>query len=64
MRTRRHDYIDPKTQWVKYGIQIYHEGRWKSAAENGEPCVFDDPIDRDKKMKDFRKIKLTVNEQN
>ena len=61
MRTRRHDYIDPKTQLIKYGIQVFHERKWKNAAEDLVPCIFDDPRERNMKMAEFRKLKLTPN---
>lgn len=58
MKTRAKDWLNMKTMKPAYGIQVFHDGRWKDAAENGKACIFGSRYERDKKQAEFRKIKV------
>lgn len=57
MRTKRCDWVNPKTCEVKYGFQVFAGGRWCHAAEDGKPCLYDTKQERDLKQAEARKLK-------
>ena len=61
MRTRTHDWFDTRTHKRQYGFQVFHNGTWRNAAENGAPCLFDTQEDRDLKQAEFRKMRMSSN---
>lgn len=61
MRTRKHDWFDSRGYKPKYGFQVLINGRWKHAAEDGKPCLFDTPEERDSKQAEFRKMATPSN---
>lgn len=61
MRTRISNWIDMKTRKPAFGFQVYHDGRWMNAAEDGKPCIYTSEAKRDKKQAEFRKLKSPYN---
>lgn len=61
MRTRRHDFFDSKGLRPLYGFQVFSDGQWMNAAQDGEPCLFDTSEERDLKQAEFRKMNVTSN---
>lgn len=56
MRTRKHDWFDTRCNKPQYGFQVFINGQWKHAAEDGKPCIFDTKEERKAKQSEFRKI--------
>lgn len=50
MRTRIHKWLDMRqrnsnktvriTAAIKYGVQVYHRGKWMHTHRNGKPCIY------------------------
>lgn len=57
MRTRPVDWLDTRTYEPRYGLQVFDDGQWKHAAENGKPCVYNTRIERDMKRAEFGRMK-------
>jgi len=55
MKTKKNDWVDTKTLDQKFGFDVFVDGQWKHAAENGVPCLFATPAERDAKRKEFQK---------
>lgn len=55
MRTRANNWFDTKTQAVLYGIDVWHEGQWCHAAEDGQPLLFRSQAERDAKRQEIRR---------
>lgn len=47
MRTRNHDWFDTKKLVPVYGVQAFHDGKWKHAAINGKPILCATKKERD-----------------
>lgn len=47
MRTREHNWLDTNTLEPKYGFQVYANGCWCHVHEDGKPCIYDTPEERD-----------------
>lgn len=63
MRTRNNNWFNIKTNTVQFGFQVFSDGQWMDAAENGVPCIFDSEEDRNKKRAEFRSIKPSRGEK-
>ena len=57
MRTRATKYLNRHTLKPEYGFQVFHDNKWKSVAENGEPCIYKTEKERDEKRAQYRKLK-------
>lgn len=57
MRTAPTTWLDTITLQSKYGLKVFHDGKWKNLAENGKPCIYDTTVERDAKRAEYRKIK-------
>lgn len=58
MRTRANNWLDTSTNKPKFGIQVFVDGKWKNAAENGKPLLFDCLVKREAKRRELRKIRI------
>lgn len=61
MRTRPNDWLDTNTLETKYGIDVLHDGKWKHLAEDGKPCIYSTPAERDAKRAEYRKKSMPPN---
>lgn len=55
MRTRNHDWYDTKNNTPLYGFQVLDGGVWKHYAEDGKPCIYATPNERNVKRTEIRK---------
>lgn len=63
MRTRANDWLDTNTLETKYGIDVLHDGKWKHLAEDGKPCIYSTPAERDAKRAEYRKKSMPPNDE-
>ena len=57
MLTRNRDYLNKKTLEPEFGFQVFDEGEWKNVAENGVPCIYKTPEERNAKRAQYRKLR-------
>lgn len=55
MKTRNHNWFDPKDETVLYGVQVFIKGTWHHAMRNGLPILCTDEATRDKVRAEIRK---------
>lgn len=55
MLTRKFEWFDKEKQVPVYGVQVYHEGKWKHAALNGKAILCYTEEERDEKRKLLKK---------
>lgn len=60
MKTRACNWLDTDTGKPKFGIQVFVNGKWHNAAENGKPLLFDDLLEREAKRRELRKIPVAT----
>lgn len=56
MKTRKFNWFDEDTSKVKYGFQVYYEGKWMNACEGTKSLIFDNEEDRDAKQKEISQL--------
>ncbi|MFD0726985.1 hypothetical protein [Lysobacter brunescens] len=61
MKTRIHDWFDTKRNRVMYGFQVHTADGWKNVAEDGKPCIYTCPEQRDAKRAEYRRRKAIRN---
>lgn len=59
MRTRDHNWYDPKKNKTLYSFQVHHHGKWRHVAENGKPLIYTTPGERNAKRREYRSKKST-----
>lgn len=59
MRTRDHNWYDPKKNKTLYSFQVHHHGKWRHVAENGKPLLYATPGERNAKRREYRGKKST-----
>lgn len=57
MRTRPHDWYDEAVTRTLYSFQVFHNGKWRHVAENGEPLLFAKANDRDAARARYRRLR-------
>ena len=60
MRTQICNWFDTKNKSVKYGVQVWKDGRWQHVIHKGKPAIFDTEQERDECRAELRKIKVTA----
>ena len=56
MRTRNHDWYDSIKNVPVYGVQVFHEGKWKHASIGGKPIWCATVEERDEQRKRLKRL--------
>lgn len=51
MRTRKHDFLDTRTNTPVYSVQVFVDGKWQNAMFKGKPLLCATEAERDASRK-------------
>ena len=58
MQTRPSNFFDTKTAAMRYGIKVFHRGRWINAGDDDGLFLFKTEAEREAKRAELRKQQL------